>query len=199
MKSRNLAARFLLLSSLCVVSETVACSNQETPAQPSPSAATSQPAAAPASAPVAAAPAAAPMSSGTAIASAQYSNDPNLRCDLLEVKRVSGGALLVRWRLINTAGAQASAGLVASGGQSKPINYDFDWKEIYYTDPVENKKYAFLTDSDNNRILDVFYGNYEAGQQRLNWAKFPAPPPTSNKITVFIPKFMPFEDVSVSQ
>jgi hypothetical protein len=56
-----------------------------------------------------------------------------------------------------------------------------------------------LTDSDNNRILDVFYGNYEAGQQRLNWAKFPAPPPTSNKITVFIPKFMPFEDVPVSQ
>jgi hypothetical protein len=117
---------------------------------------------------------------------------------LLEVKRVSGGALLVRWRLINTAGPQAPTGLVA-GGQSKPINYDFSWNDIYYTDPGENKKYAFLTDSDNNRILDVFYGTYEAGQQRLNWAKFPAPPPTSNKITVFIPKFMPFEDVPVSQ
>jgi hypothetical protein len=198
MKSWNLTARFLLLSSLCVVAGTVACSKQETPAQPAPSTATSQPAAAPVSAPAAAAPAAALMSSGTALASAQYSNDPNLRCDLLEVKRVSGGALLVRWRLINTAGAQASTGLVA-GGQSKPIYYNFDWPELYYTDPAENKKYAFLTDSDNNRILDVFYGNLEAGQQRLNWAKFPAPPPTSNKITVFIPKFMPFEDVPVSQ
>jgi hypothetical protein len=198
MKSWNLTARFLLLSSLCVVAGTGACSKQETPAQPAPSTATSQSAAAPVSAPAAAAPAAAPMSSGTALASAQYSNDPNLRCDLLEVKRVSGGALLVRWRLINTAGAQASTGLVA-GGQSKPIYYNFDWPELYYTDPAENKKYAFLTDSDNNRILDVFYGNLEAGQQRLNWAKFPAPPPTSNKITVFIPKFMPFEDVPVSQ
>ena len=194
MKSRNWVARFLLLSSLCAVAGIVACSKQETPAQPAPSTATSQPAAAPASAPVAAA----PMSSGTAIASAQFGADPNLRCDLLEVKRTSGGALLVRWRLINTVGAQASTGLVA-GGPSKPIYYNFDWPELYYTDPAENKKYAFLTDSDNNRILDVFYGNFEAGQQHLNWAKFPAPPPTSNKITVFIPKFMPFEDVSVSQ
>src|ERR1022692_3713980 len=36
------------------------------------------------------------------IASAQYANDPNLRCDVLELKRVSGGALLARWRLVHT-------------------------------------------------------------------------------------------------
>ncbi len=200
MNSRGLLARILLLSSLCVVAGTLACSKPETaPAQPASSTAVpaSQPVVAAPSAP-AAAPAAAPMNTGTAIASAQYSANPDLRCDLLEVKRTSGGALLIRWRLINTAGAQTSSGLVA-GGQSKPIYYNFDWPDLYYTDPAENKKYAFLTDSEGNRILDVFWGNFEAGQQHLNWAKFPAPPPTSNKITVFVPKFMPFEDVPVSQ
>ncbi len=114
----------------------------------------------------------------------------------MEVKRTSGGALLIRWRTINTATAQ-SGGLVA-GTTSKPIYYNFDWNDLYYTDPAENKKYAFLTDSENNRILDIFYGNFETGQQHLNWAKFPAPPATSNKITIVIPKFAPFEDVPVS-
>jgi len=85
------------------------------------------------------------------------------------------------------------------GGAAKPIYYNFDWQDLYYTDPAENKKYAYLTDSENNKILDIFWGNFNAGEQHLNWAKFPAPPPTSSKITVYIPKFMPFEDVPVAQ
>ena len=199
MNSRKLFPGFLLLSSLCVIAGTVACSKQETaPTRPASSSASqaSQPAA-PASVPAAAGTAAAPMSPGTVIASAQYSADPNLRCDLLEVRRVSGGALLVRWRLINAAGAPQSNGLVA-GAAPNPIHYDFDWPQLYYTDPAENKKYAFLTDSENNRVLDVWYGNLPPGEQRLQWAKFPAPPATSTKVTVYIPKFAPFEDTPVS-
>ena len=130
------------------------------------------------------------------IASAEYANDPALRCDLLEVKRVSGGALNIRWRVINTAG-QGASGL--AGTQSKPIHYGFSWPQLFYIDPVENETYGFLTDSGHNRILQVFEGNYDAGQQRGNWAKFPAPPATSKKITVFIPQFPPFDDVPVSE
>ena len=199
MNSRKLFPGFLLLSSLCAIAGTVACSKQETaPTQPASSSASqaSQPAA-PAGVPAAAGPAAAPMNPGTVIASAQYSADPNLRCDLLEVRRVSGGALLVRWRLINAAGAPQSNGLVA-GAAPKAIHYDFDWPQLYYTDPAENKKYAFLTDSENNRVLDVWYGDLPPGEQRLQWAKFPAPPATSTKVTVYIPKFAPFEDTPVS-
>lgn len=132
-----------------------------------------------------AASASAPTTPGGVIASAQYSNDPNLRCDLLEVKRVSGNALLVRWRLMNTG--------------AKGVSYDFDWPQLYYTDPAENKKYAFLTDSAGARVLDVWWGTLGPGEQRLQWAKFPAPPATSKKIAVYIPKFMPFEDVPVAQ
>ncbi|MGA7922054.1 MAG: hypothetical protein WCA38_20515, partial [Candidatus Acidiferrales bacterium] len=193
MNLRNLLAEFLLLSSLCVVAGLAECSKQETaPAQPASSTGSQAPQPAiPAGAPAAAAPAAAPMSPGAVIASAQFSEDPNLRCDLLEVKRVSGGALLVRWRLINTAGSAQSNGLVA-GAAPKAVHYDFDWAQLYYTDPAENKKYGFLTDSENNRVLDMWYGNMGPGEQRLQWAKFPAPPPTSTKVTVYIPKFAPF-------
>jgi hypothetical protein len=199
MNSRNLFPGFLFLSCLCVVAATVACSKQETaPAQPASSSApqASQPSTA-ASVPAAPPPSAAPISPGTVIATGQYSADPNLRCDLLQVRRVSGGALLVRWRLFNAAGAPQSNGLVA-GAAAKPIHYDFGWGDLYYTDPAENKKYAFLTDSEGNKVLDMWWGDLQPGDQRLQWAKFPAPPATSTKVTIYIPKFAPFEDTPVS-
>ncbi len=143
-----------------------------------------------------AAPQTAQAPSNSVIASAQYSQNPDLRCDLLEVKRVSGGALLVRRRVINTGGG-GSSGLTATA--AKPIRYDFGWNELFFIDPAENKRYQFLTDSGGNRILDVWYGDLEPGQQRVNWAKFPAPPPSSAKISLSLPKFPPFEDVPVSQ
>ncbi len=129
------------------------------------------------------------------LASAEYTNDPNLRCDLLEVKRVSGGALNIRWRVVNITGG--ASGL--TGTAEKPITYSFGWNQLYFIDPAENKKYGFLTDSAGKMILQVFEGQYAAGQQRTNWAKFPAPPASSTKISIYIPQFPPFDDVPVSE
>ena len=129
------------------------------------------------------------------LATGEFSNDPNLRCDLLEVKRVSGGALNIRWRVVNTAGGPG--GLTGTAGKS--IHYGFSWNQLYFIDPAENKKYGFLTDSAGNRILQMFEGGYAAGQQRTNWAKFPAPPAASKKISIYIPNFPPFDDVPVSE
>ena len=140
---------------------------------------------APATAPAvnaAAVPAAAPA--GTVLATETFSKDPNLRADLTEIRRVSGGALLVKWRIINT-------------GQSN-VYYDFAWDDLYYVDPAENKKYEYLKDSEGNRIIDVYWGTVKPGEQRTNWAKFPAPPATSTKISLTLPKFPPLEDVPVA-
>lgn len=155
-------------------------------AAPAPAAPTSAPATPPPAAPV---PAPAPV-----LASAEYNNDSQLRADLLEVKRASGGSLTVRWRLVYTAGQ--STGMVAA--EPKSITYDYSYPQLYYTDPAENKKYGFLTDSQQNRLMQVYYGRIEPGQQKGNWAKFPAPPATSKKITIHIPHFPPFEDVPVA-
>jgi hypothetical protein len=154
---------------------------QSQPAQADPSVAM---AAAPQPATPDPAPAPAPAAPGSVIASAQYSNDPNLRCDLLEVKRVSGGALLVRWRIINTG--------------THAVTYDFGWDDIYYIDPAGNKKYSNLT-IEGKRILDMWWGSLPPGEQRVMWAKYPAPAPTSKRISLNIPKFTPFEDVPVAE
>jgi hypothetical protein len=158
---------------------------QSAPAQTDPSvamAATPQPATAdPAPAP---APAAAAAAAPGVIASAQYANDPNLRCDVLELKRVSGGALLARWRLVNTG--------------TKASSYDFSWDDIYYIDPATNKKYNNLT-IDGKRIVDMWWGTLQPGEQHTMWVKYPAPPLTSKRISLNVPKFAPFEDVPVSE
>jgi hypothetical protein len=136
--------------------------------------------------------------SSNVLATGQYSQDPDLRCDLLEVKRVSGGALLVRWRLMNTAGQAASGGFASTSG-GKKISYNFSWEQLFVIDPAENKKYMVLTDSNNGRIAEIFEGELPPGAQRLDWAKFPAPPASSTKVSVSIPRFAPFEDVPVAQ
>jgi hypothetical protein len=197
MAHRSLVARGSLLA-IVGLAGFASCSpspNSTPAAQSSAAPAATAPAAAPAASAV---PAAAPMAAATAIASAQYSDDPSLRADLLEVKRVSGGALLIRWRLVDTAGSQQSAGLVA-GAAPKPATYTgWSWADLYYTDPAENKKYGILTDTEGNRLLDVFSGDVQPGQERDNWSKFPAPPASSTKVTIYIPKFPPFEDTPIS-
>lgn len=161
-------------------------STQPAPTQPPPADTSVAMAASPEPAAADPAPAAAPPQAkpGSVIASAQYSNDPNLRCDVLEVKRVSGGALLARWRFVNTG--------------AKPVAYDFSWDDIYYIDPAGNKKYNFLT-IDGKRILDQWWGTLQPGEQRVVWAKYPAPPATSKRISLNVPKFAPFEDIPVSE
>ena len=197
MAHRSLVARgsLLVIVGLAGLASCSPSPNSTPAAQSSAAPAATAPAAAPATG---GAPAAAPMAAATAIASAQYSDDPSLRADLLEVKRVSGGALLIRWRLVDTAGGQQGAGLVA-GATPKAANYGgWSWSDLYYTDPAENKKYGVLTDTEGNRLLDVYSGDVQPGQERDNWSKFPAPPASSTKVTIYIPKFPPFEDTPIS-
>jgi hypothetical protein len=207
MTSRSLVCRLIALCALVILA-TTSCQKEQTsppatgsaasatPASAAPSTATAAATAPATTAPPPSTASAAAAAPAAVIASAQYSGDPDLRCDLLEAKRISGGAVVVKWRVISTAGG-AQAGLVAA--QPKKIRYDFGWDEIYYIDPAENKKYNFLTDAEGKRILEVFWGELGPGEQRLNWAKFPAPPATSKKISVSIPKFAPFEDVPLAE
>jgi hypothetical protein len=128
----------------------------------------------------------APAPAGNVLASDQSGDDPDLRGDLLQVKRVSGGALMIKFRVVNTS------------TQPKDIYYNAEWGDFYFTDPAENKKYSVLRDSENNPIGDSVGSHIHSGEQRVGWAKFPAPPASSTKISVHIPRFAPFEDVPVA-
>lgn len=178
----------------------------QVPAPPSPAAIVTPTPAPSATAPVAApqpAPASAPIPAPPAapaqvvLASQEYSQNPNLRCDILEVKRVSGGALLVKWRLSRPP-ALASGGLTAQVDDKK-IYHTWSWSDVYLTDPAENKKYSGLKDSTGSWIGQGDSKHYGAGEQQGIWMKFPAPPATSAKIAFVFPGFPPFDDLPVAQ
>ena len=127
----------------------------------------------------------APAAASRVIATGEFSNNPDLHCDLLEVKRVSG-ALLVRFRIIN----------IATSG--KEIGWATNWSDYFFVDPAENKKYMQLTDAAGHPLAEIHDTNYAPGDKRVFWAKFPTPPATSTKISVTIGGFSPFDDTPVA-
>jgi len=129
------------------------------------------------------------------LASQEYSLDPDLRCDVLEVRRVSGGALLIKWRLTHVPTA-AATGLQVQ--EPKKIYHNWPWEGVYVTEPVENKKYLGLRDSNGTWIAQGSDKWYAPGERQAMWMKFPAPPEGSNRITFVYPGFAPFEDLSVA-
>jgi hypothetical protein len=93
-------------------------------------------------------------------------------------------ALLIRWRLI--------------GSQLRSVVYD--WllgEEIYYIDTTQNRKYSVLQINGTPIAGLLKYQQIQPGQQRIAWAKFPAPPAATKKIGIYIQNFLPFEDIPV--
>ena len=186
------ATAFVLILG-CGKKEAVA---RPSPAPPAPSATSPVPASVPAARPaeaaapaasVSAEPMASPPGGETVLATQDYNQDPNLKCDVLQVKRVSGGAVLIKWRMTRR-GAQGS----------KSIYHTWGWSGVYFTDPGENKKYEGLKDSAGNWIAQGESKTYQPGDQQVVWMKFPAPPASAGKITFIFPGFPPFEDLPVS-
>ena len=181
-------------SSLAVLSLSllIACNSNKKEAdsapasQPASAPAASQPASPPAVPPALASPASAAPPAGV-LASDQALDNSDLRGDLLQVKRVSGGALMIKFRVTNTS------------AQPKDIYYNAEPDDFYFTDPAENKKYGVLKGGDNKPMGDFVGNHLQSGQQQAGWAKFPAPPATSTKISIHLPRFAPFEDVPISQ
>lgn len=173
------------------------------PATPAPAAPAPVTQAAPAPAPAttvssAAAPAAAApqaqVAKGIATADHQISG---VEVTLLELKRTSGDTLTARWRYLNT-NAESKA-LTKSSGWTDA--YRLAW-DSYVIDGTTKKKYMVLTDSKNYPIAGKHEGGditIEAGKTLTTWAKYPAPPESVEKVSLFLPGVSPFEDVPISR
>jgi hypothetical protein len=128
------------------------------------------------------------------LATQEFTTDPDLRCDVLEVKRVSGGALLVKWRL-----SRPPAGGTVATSPAKPIYHNWGWEGVYFTDAAENKKYLGLRDSSGAWLAQGRDQSFGPGDRQVLWMKFPAPPESSTRITFVFPGFGPFEDLPVGR
>lgn len=62
-----------------------------------------------------------------------------------------------------------------------------------------NKTYPVLRDNDHKCLCSQNIANISAGSQTVLWARFDAPPPSVQKVSVVVPHFPPIDDVPVIQ
>lgn len=119
---------------------------------------------------------------------------------LMEVKRTSGNTITVTWEYRNKTKERKQLTKERTGWMD-PYRLSY---ETYLADPPNKLKYPLLTD-DERRPIAAKVGTpntfiYLKPEGKIvNWAKYPAPPPTVTKITVFINDVQPFEDVAIVQ
>ena len=164
--------------------------------QPQPSGAAPAPQAA-APAPAApAAPQAAPAKPALASADGEK---PGSRIEVQELKRVSGGTVMLRFTMINDADKRLDFGYnfiqPGLGIQGDISNIG----GVHLIDPVGKKKYLVVRDSNNTCDCSRSLKDLDA-KSRINlWARFPAPPDNVEKIGVIVPHFSPMDDVPIGR
>jgi hypothetical protein len=137
-----------------------------------------------------------PLSPPTTAASAiavQESDVGGVDVALLEVKRASGDTVNVRWEYRNKTGTQ------------KQLLQNYNPQELgeesYLIDAVNRKKFLVVRDAESHAVSARHPGTRDVGPNETwtTWAKFPAPPESVTKISVYVPHAAPFEDVAISK
>jgi cell wall-associated NlpC family hydrolase len=176
----------------------VAQAPQPTPAAPAeaPQAVAPAPAAPAPEAPAPAAPPAPQAAPAKPALATADGETPGARVEVQELKRVSGGTVMIRFALINDADKTLNVGYDFGAGSTSDIG---TVGGVHLIEPVGKKKYLVVRDSENK--CDCSRGVKDvAAKSRANlWARFPAPPNNVEKIGVVIPHFSPMDDVPLSR
>jgi len=165
--------------------------------QLAPAAQPQAPAEAPAAAPSATpqAPAGQPAPAKAALATSD-GETPGARVEVQELKRVSGGTVMLRFVMINDGDKTLNVGYDFGAGSTSDYG---TVAGVHLIEPVGKKKYLVVRDSESK--CDCSRGVKDvAAKSRANlWARFPAPPDNVEKIGVVIPHFSPMDDVPLSR
>ncbi len=149
---------------------------------------------APALAPQPAVPAQAPAAAVLASTEGELSD---VRIDITQFKRDSGGTVTLRFLLANNSAS--SVAMYGSWlGDSKISSDHRGVGGIHLLDAANKKKYFVVRDADSTCVCSRAVDDVKAGGKVNLWAKFPAPPPDVQRLTLVIPHFQPVDDVPLS-
>ena len=87
----------------------------------------------------------------------------------------------------------------------KALKRDLDYREVYYLDTQNKKKFGVLKDSSgvfiaNPRSGDhYFYVRVPPGEKQIVWMKFPGPPSAVTEVDLSLPDVLPFDGLPVSR
>jgi hypothetical protein len=108
--------------------------------------------------------------------------------EVLDLQRTSGNMLKMRWRYRNATDERHFA---KAGGS-------FYWEKVYLFAPATQKQYHIARAPDGTWMAGGGGAWVKPNGASELWAKFPAPPATTRKVTVYLPDVPPLEDLRIA-
>lgn len=121
---------------------------------------------------------------------------PGVRLDVTEVKRGSGGTLMVRFTIVNDSSERFGFGYKLGDADYKDVG---NIGGVHLLDAANKKKYLVMRDSKKNCVCSGKLKDLQAGKSLNLWAKFPAPPADVQAVSIVVPGFIPLDDVAISE
>ena len=121
---------------------------------------------------------------------------PGLRADILELKRSSGGTVMMKFTIVNNTAGEVSFSNHWLG-DDKFGSDGYAVGAVHLIDPVGKKKYFVMRDAEEKCVCSREVAHLNPGGQTNLWAKFPAPPTDVQKVSIVIPHFTPMDDVPI--
>jgi len=117
------------------------------------------------------------------------------RAEVLELKRIPGGMLMLRVAISNTGRTPMDS--TQFDGPSSVDSSTFSGTNLI--DPLNKKKYFVVRDGVNTCVCSQGLKSLLPGARMLVWARYPAPPEGVQKISVMIPHFLPMDEVAIGK
>jgi len=115
------------------------------------------------------------------------------RIEVQELKRQSGGTVMLRFTAINDSDQEIPNYLFQVTEASHSVD------GVYLIDFVGKKKYEVVRDAEKHCICSQNLPPVKPKSSLNLWAKFPAPPDNVDKIGIFFPHFAPVDDVPLKK
>ena len=123
---------------------------------------------------------------------------PETRAEILELKRTSGNQLMLRFMIVNESGKPFQF----LERMADPANSSTDYGSVsgvHILDAANKKKHFVLRDAEGNCVCSRKLDDVAAKGRLTVWARFPAPPEATQKVSVVIPHFIPVDDVPIAR
>lgn len=119
----------------------------------------------------------------------------DVRIDVTQFKRDAGDTVTLRFTVVNNSTENLAFSSYWLGDHSLAQDY-YSIGGIQLIDPINKKKYFVVRDTDKNCLCSNNLREYLKPGSKINlWAKFPAPPPGVQRLSIVIPHFTPIDDV----
>ncbi len=135
-----------------------------------------------------------PVPAGPVLASTD-GDKPGIRVEVVELKRMSGDTLNLKFTMINDSDQDMSFGYDFGEGTSDISSV----AATHLIDAAGKKKYFVVRDTENACLCSRGLNSIKPKTRVNLFAKFPAPPDDVQKISVVIPHFTPMDDVPISR